>query len=57
MWDRYDGTDTGDAQVGRLSHAEARRVVLADSSGGGISLRGNSNRGRGGQGWTGIIAL
>ena len=57
MWDRYDGTDTGDAQVGRLSHAEARRVVLADSSGGGISLRGNSNRWRGGQGWTGIIAL
>ena len=50
--DRYAGTETGDTQVGGWYRAEARRAVLANRAGDGISLGVKYDGGRGGKGET-----
>ena len=49
-WNRYDNSETGDVQVGRLSRVEARQVLLADRVGCRLSLRGDYDGGKGEQG-------
>ena len=49
-WDWYDGTDTGDAQVGGLSCADVQWEVLTYITGGILQLAGKTDGGRGGQG-------
>ena len=48
--DWYDGTDTGDAQVGGLSCADVQWEVLTYITGGILQLAGKTDGGRGGQG-------